>query len=289
MRRNKAFTLIELLVVISIIALLVGILLPALGSARMSARKMTSNTQLRGTHQAFVIFAGGNEGIFPGLTDGGRRWVMGQDMEFFSAFQGYGSHVEARYAILFEGNYITPEYAIHPNEPDQNFEPFSPTNPIAILRNVLPKNTSYAMLELVAHNTPGNDTDYLAGSSGESGKFKRMEWSDTMNSKAIVMSDRLVEVVGNRWTDPEAYVSVWSSNPGDAQWGVLWNDNHVEYSQEVFFETQYGDVKNSADNLFDREPNSPNIQTGETTGGVNAGTAMMISNQMHNLLKPPTQ
>lgn len=67
---RRAFTLIELLVVISIIALLVGILLPALGAARRSAQGAVCMSNVRQMSTACISYADANNRMFPA----GHRW-----------------------------------------------------------------------------------------------------------------------------------------------------------------------------------------------------------------------
>jgi prepilin-type N-terminal cleavage/methylation domain-containing protein/prepilin-type processing-associated H-X9-DG protein len=65
MDKNKGFTLIELLVVISVISLLMGILVPALGKAKAKARRTVCMSNLRQIGVAFRAYLDDNRDIMP--------------------------------------------------------------------------------------------------------------------------------------------------------------------------------------------------------------------------------
>src|SRR4051812_18647667 len=67
--RENAFTLVELLVVIVIIAILAGLLLPALSSAKAKAKRTTCLSKLKQINFAVQLYAGDNHDVLPTVPD----------------------------------------------------------------------------------------------------------------------------------------------------------------------------------------------------------------------------
>jgi prepilin-type N-terminal cleavage/methylation domain-containing protein/prepilin-type processing-associated H-X9-DG protein len=79
-RRPAAFTLVELLVVVSIIAVLIGLLLPAVQSSRAAARRTQCASNLRQVGLAMGHYCDAHRGQFPDtshndLGDVERSWI----------------------------------------------------------------------------------------------------------------------------------------------------------------------------------------------------------------------
>lgn len=79
--RRAGFTLIELLVVIAIIALLISVLLPALGQARQVARQLVCSTKLRTVAQAQSLYANAWKDHIAGPNTSGADGQYRQEVE----------------------------------------------------------------------------------------------------------------------------------------------------------------------------------------------------------------
>lgn len=210
-KNPSGFTLIELLVVITIVGVLMSLLMPAVGKARESGRRMACTNNLRQIGIAFNMWLDDIGGRFP-TRDEGPPWL---------GTHSYGGKTGAGYTLPADQRYLN-RYV------DNDYGIFRcPSDKGIITENVKSDyeqwGTTYALNCWFMIGGSGINTATLEGTS----------LSDVRDSsKTILIADHPYHALG--WGNTESTFATnaegsWHGTGDNAQWcNVIFVDGHVK-------------------------------------------------------------
>ena len=229
MTRRKAFTLVELLVVIGIIAVLIGILLPALQKARNQAKLVTCASNMRMIGQAIINYANDNRGYLPSNGNSENPWITGTglyELGDFSFFFQNGLSPDAKGMDSFAniGRLIVTGYL--------GASRLDPAN--IAMDNTLVANTSFAPFRFC----PGEDPGEIAGimTHWHSSYFLNPHWSHTTynTSYYVTWYRKITDYPQQQALACEMMYGLGSNGPlphpgpgNSSNWNLLFRDGHV--------------------------------------------------------------
>jgi len=224
-RHSHAFTLIELLVVIAIIALLIGILLPALGTARMSSKALAEQAALKQQLTAYANY----------LTDQKDRtlpaaphwnWVHGQN--YYSMAPGdpfessqYLYHSIAKtwlWHFVKTMNYTNQMQIDKGTYADFRDRSMTPTNISGHFRDY--GSNTYAAA-VAFHPSFGYNGVYVGGAYTH-GAFRRTAANGTPSSNTISQGGTFYMTKGSDAQRTDKLIVFASSRGGDVMDGGFW-------------------------------------------------------------------
>jgi prepilin-type N-terminal cleavage/methylation domain-containing protein len=265
-RQKSGFTLVELLVVVAIIALLIGLLLPALSKAQRTAKSLQDSANISQIHKGFLTWANQDERgrlPIPGLVK--RQAVPGAGANGATVFvpgQGQEDLAQNNTANLNSSmvakEYITVDVLISPVD----------TNPVVKRHDNYNRNAYNPSATTPTFWDTGHLANIFRAADGQAtsvchtsyahlalhGERKKFSWSNKADGTRPIMGNRGTYKGAFNGANYQKSYSLTFHAPDDTWEGnVCYGDNHVSLERSVIPDNvQYecGNINLRKDNIY---------------------------------------